>query len=62
MRNCEFMISEDANCERSDIYDHPYYRCYCIKDGAKKEIIPLWHCNKCHPRGLRRKMDVYENY
>lgn len=36
MQNCEFMISEDANCERSDIYDHPYYRCYCTKDGAKK--------------------------
>lgn len=31
----------------SDIFDHPSYRNFCMKDGKKELFCPAIQCKKC---------------
>lgn len=48
---CPHYCYEDTTPWHSDVFDHPEYTHYCLKDGEKKEIIPYFHCHNCPKRG-----------
>lgn len=51
MAECIYFRYEDETPWHGDVFDHPYYkyyclRYYCLKNGKKKEIFS-WTCSKC---------------
>ena len=43
---CEHFLSEDIGGR--DVFDHPSYKCYCTRNGEKKELlIPDRQCARC---------------
>ena len=48
---CEFFHSEDVTPWHGDVFDHPVYHDFCLKNGEKKELIyPLGQCKRCMER------------
>ena len=51
MAECIYFRYEDETPWHGDVFDHPYYkyyclRYYCLKNGKNKEIFS-WTCSKC---------------
>ena len=45
---CKYFRKEEATTYHGDVFDHPSYRSYCVKNGEKKElIIPTQQCLRC---------------
>lgn len=36
---CEHFRKEEVTTYHGDVFDHPVYRSYCVKNGEKKELI-----------------------
>ena len=46
MAECKYFSYEDTTPWHSDVFDHPDYEYYCLKNEKKKEIFS-WTCLKC---------------
>ena len=44
---CPYFSVEDTTPWHGDIFDHPDYKYFCLKNNKKKEIIPSISCKKC---------------
>ena len=42
--DCMYLKYEYVDAHGGDVFDHPQYNFYCMKDGAKKQI----HSSKCY--------------
>lgn len=51
--NCPFREKEDVTPYHGDVFDHPIYAFFCLKDGKKKEItnIKCRNCDYINERG-----------
>lgn len=51
--NCEHYLQEDTTPWRGDVFDHPSYTCFCMKNGNKKELVyPEGQCKRCMDKRL----------
>lgn len=49
--NCEYYLQKDVTPWHSDVFDHPTYKCFCIKNGKEKELIyPEGQCRRCQQK------------
>ena len=46
MAECKYFSYEDTTPWHCDVFDHPDYKHYCLKNEKKKEIFS-WTCSKC---------------
>ena len=46
MAECIYFNYEDTTPWHSDVFDHPDYKYYCVRNTKKKEIFP-WACLNC---------------
>lgn len=46
MAECKYFSYEDITPWHGDVFDHPDYEYYCLKNEKKKEIFS-WTCSKC---------------
>lgn len=50
---CEHFVQEDVTPWHGDVFNHPSYETYCIKDGQKKQLLlPERQCLRCYERRL----------
>ena len=43
---CKYLKIEDTTPWHGDVFDHPTYKYYCVKNG-KKLIFGILQCHKC---------------
>lgn len=46
MAKCIYFRYEDTTPWHGDVFDHPDYEYYCVRNTKKKEIFP-WTCLEC---------------
>ena len=44
--SCIHLIKVDKTPWHGDVFDHPDYEYYCLKNEKKKKIFS-WSCSKC---------------
>lgn len=43
---CPYYVQEEVN--KSSVFDHPDYQCYCTKTGNKRPLyLPINQCKRC---------------
>ena len=46
--SCEYYLKEDVTPWHRDVFDHPEYKCFCTKNGEKRELVyPEGQCKRC---------------
>ena len=45
---CEYFKQEDVTGWHNDVFDHPSYKCFCSKNGEKRDLLlPETQCRRC---------------
>ena len=60
MAECIYFSYEHTTPWHSDVFDHPDYEYYCVRNTKKKEIFS-WTCSKCPYYKEEKLNDKTEN-
>lgn len=59
MAECIYFRYEDTTPWHGDVFDHPDYEYYCVRNTKKKEIFP-WTCLEC-PHYIKERRENHGN-